>query len=128
MPNPPTAQFPLPAVSLTDILTTFKLLVQAVNNWSTTELDINGNQSLSGITSATLVKASPGRVVTLSVIVAGAAGTDLRCKLHDGHQPSDLRHSGHSGGYTGEHDLSVRDCRGSGSGADGERGVLVTCH
>lgn len=75
MPNPPAAQFPLPAVSLTDILTTFKLLVQAVNNWSTTELDINGNQSLSGITSATLVKASPGRVVTLSVIVAGAAGT-----------------------------------------------------
>ena len=60
------------SVSSTDFLTTFKLLVQAVNGLATTELNIAGSQSACGITSATLVKIGAGRIVTVSVIVGGS--------------------------------------------------------
>ena len=63
-----------PSVSPTDIMGVLKNVVTAINGWATTELNINGNQSACGITSATLVKGSAGRVAVLSVIVAGSAG------------------------------------------------------
>jgi hypothetical protein len=60
--------------SLDDIFTTAKNIVTALNNASQIYLNVNGLQTISGITSATVVKASAGRVASVSVIVAGAVG------------------------------------------------------
>ena len=45
----------------------------ALNNNTQTYLTVNGVTSLPGITAATVVKSSPGRVCTVSVVVAGSA-------------------------------------------------------
>jgi hypothetical protein len=59
--------------SLSDILTTAKNIVTAVNGAAQNYLNVQGAQSLAGITSATVVKASSGRVAVVSVVVAGSA-------------------------------------------------------
>ena len=60
-------------VSPSDILTTLKNIVTALNNASQSYLNVNGQQNLASITAATVVKSTPGRVATVSVIVAGSA-------------------------------------------------------
>lgn len=59
-----------------DILTAVKNIVTALNNYSQSYLNVNGSTNATGLTTATVVKASAGRVCTVSVIVAGSgAGT-----------------------------------------------------
>jgi hypothetical protein len=60
------------AASLDDILTAIKNGVQAINNWSQTNLQINGFLTASNITTATQVKNGQGRLCYVSVIVAGS--------------------------------------------------------
>ena len=60
--------------SLTDILTAAKNIVTAVNGAAQNYLNVQGAQSLANITTATVVKASAGRVAVVSVITAGVAG------------------------------------------------------
>lgn len=63
-------------ISLSDILTTAKNVVTAINGLSQTYLSVQGNQIYSDITAATLLKKGPGRVATISIIAGGsAAGT-----------------------------------------------------
>ena len=85
MASSPTPQFPLPAVSASDILTTLKNVATAINGLATTELNIAGSQSACGITSATLVKIGAGRIVTVSVIVGGSTNG----KIYDAATVSD---------------------------------------
>lgn len=61
------------SVSLSDILTAAKNIVTALNNQAQTTISINGLQTVSNISAATLVKSSGGRVCSVSVIVAGSA-------------------------------------------------------
>ena len=62
--------------TLDDILSAAKNIASALNNNSQTYLNVNGLTNASGLTSATVVKATPGRVCTVSVVIAGsAAGT-----------------------------------------------------
>lgn len=61
------------SVSLSDILTATKNVVTAINGVATTALSIYGNQNKAGITAATVVKIGAGRLVNISVIVAGSA-------------------------------------------------------
>lgn len=63
---------PLSGASLSDILTAAQHLVQAVNNLANTYLNVNGRSTTEGITAATIVKASPGRVASVSVTTAGS--------------------------------------------------------
>jgi hypothetical protein len=58
--------------SLDDILTAAKNNVSATNNLAQSFLNVNGLVNSAGITAATLVKSSPGRVATVVVIVAGS--------------------------------------------------------
>jgi len=64
---------PISNVSPSDILTTLKNIVTALNDASQAYLNVNGQQNLASITAATVVKSTPGRVATVSVIVAGSA-------------------------------------------------------
>lgn len=59
--------------SLTDILTATKNVVTAINGAAQTYLNVNGVQSQTKITTATLVKSGQGRIVSVSVIVPGTA-------------------------------------------------------
>lgn len=59
--------------SLTDILTSAQNIVTAINNVATRYLNVQGITNAAGLTSATLVQSGPGRVATVSVIVAGSA-------------------------------------------------------
>lgn len=59
--------------SLSDLLTAAKNIVTSVNQLGQTYLQVQGSQSLSGITAATLVKSGQGRVARVSVVVAGSA-------------------------------------------------------
>ena len=61
--------------SLTDILTATKNLVSSVNDLGQTYLAVQGKQSSTNIQSATLVSSSSGRLASISVLVAGSAGT-----------------------------------------------------
>lgn len=70
--------------SLSDILTAIKNLVEAVNNASQAYRAVNGVSTKEGITAPIVLKASPGRIASVSVIVAGSApGT-----LYDSSQAS----------------------------------------
>jgi hypothetical protein len=60
--------------SLSDILTTAKNVVTAINGLSQTYLSVQGNQISADITTATLLKKGSGRVATVSIIVGGASG------------------------------------------------------
>ena len=66
-------------VSPSDILTTLKNTVTALNDASQAYLNVNGQQNLSGITNDTVVKSTPGRVVVVSVIV----GADTTGMIYD---------------------------------------------
>ena len=59
--------------SLDDILVATKNVVVALNNAAQTYLTVNGVAVSAGLTAATVVKTSAGRVCTVSVVVAGAA-------------------------------------------------------
>jgi len=64
----------LMAASLSDILTAAQNIVKAINGAAQTYLSVQGTANVAGMTAATVVKASAGRVCTVSVIVGGAAG------------------------------------------------------
>src|SRR5882757_3026416 len=59
--------------SLSDILTVAKNLATAVNSLAQTYLNVQGAQNFAGLTAATVVKSSAGRIANISVIVAGSA-------------------------------------------------------
>lgn len=64
------------SVSLADILTAVKNVVTALNGGPTQYMQQQGSNSTAGITSATVLKSSPGRLCVVSVVVAGStAGT-----------------------------------------------------
>jgi hypothetical protein len=58
--------------SLSDILTTTKNIVTALNQLGQTYLDVEGTSSYTNITTATLVKSGQGRIARLIVVVAGS--------------------------------------------------------
>lgn len=60
------------ATSISDVLTAIKNIVLALNNETQTYLNVNGSAVASNISAATVVKTSPGRVVTISVITPGS--------------------------------------------------------
>lgn len=60
-------------VSLSDLLTTIKNVVTALNNAAQTYLNINGLQNNANITTATVVKTTSGRLAMVSVIAGGSA-------------------------------------------------------
>lgn len=59
--------------SLSDILTTAKNVVTAINNVSQTYLSINGTKRAAKISTATVVSTTQGRVATLSITTGGSA-------------------------------------------------------
>jgi hypothetical protein len=58
--------------SLSDILTTTKNIVTALNQLGQTYLEVEGTSSYTEITAATLVKSGQGRIARLVVVVAGS--------------------------------------------------------
>jgi hypothetical protein len=59
--------------SLSDILTTTKNIVTALNQLGQTYLAVEGTSSYTEITAATLVKSGQGRIARLVVVVAGSS-------------------------------------------------------
>lgn len=59
--------------SLGDIFTTAKNIVTAINGWSQTTLQVEGNASATEIAAAAVVKIGEGRIARVSVIVGGSA-------------------------------------------------------
>jgi hypothetical protein len=59
--------------SLSDVLTVAKNIAQAVNSLIQTYLNVQGAQNFTGLTAATVIKPSAGRIANISVIVAGSA-------------------------------------------------------
>lgn len=59
--------------SISDVLTTLKNLVVALNAATQAFLDVNGVSTTEAITVPTVVKTAPGRVASVSIIVAGSA-------------------------------------------------------
>jgi hypothetical protein len=60
------------SVSLTDILTATKNVVTSISTAAQNYLNVQGAQGFPHITSATLVKASAGRIAVISVTTAGS--------------------------------------------------------
>lgn len=58
---------------MSDLLTAAKNVVTAINQLGQTYLQVQGSKSYSSITAATLVQSGQGRVVRVSVIVAGSS-------------------------------------------------------
>ncbi len=58
--------------SLSDLLTTAKNLVTALNNVAQTYMKVNGMATVTGIASANLVKQGPGRICMVSVTAIGS--------------------------------------------------------
>jgi len=67
------ATAPAGSASLSDILTAAKNLVTALNNAADAYLSVNGKSTLENITVPTIVKATPGRVASVSIIVSGSS-------------------------------------------------------
>ena len=59
--------------SLSDLLTVMKNLATAVNSLAQTYINVQGAQNFTGLTAATTVKTTAGRIANISVIVAGSA-------------------------------------------------------
>jgi len=59
--------------SLSDILTTAKNVVTAINGVAQNYINVQGAQNSGSLTSATLVKLGQGRVAVVSVTTAGSA-------------------------------------------------------
>lgn len=64
---------PTGGASLSDVLTVAKNIAQAVNALAQAYLNVQGAQNFTGLTAATVVKSSAGRIANISVIVAGSA-------------------------------------------------------
>jgi hypothetical protein len=74
--NNGTGRQPAPVqggASTSDILTTLKNLVVAVNNLTQQYLNVNGQLVTTGTAAPALLKSSAGRVCTVSVTTAGSA-------------------------------------------------------
>lgn len=63
---------PHPGASLSDLLTAVKNLVIALNGATQAFNQVNGLSTTEGITAATVVKASAGRVASVSVTTGGS--------------------------------------------------------
>ena len=61
------------AVSSTVVLTTLQSIVTAINAQTTNDKNINGSQDFFNVTAATYIKSGVGRIVNISVMVAGSA-------------------------------------------------------
>jgi len=61
------------SISMGDILTSVKNAVTAINSAAQSYLSVQGKASAAGLTSATVASSSAGRLVNVSVIVAGSA-------------------------------------------------------
>src|ERR1700744_5811395 len=61
------------SVSSIDVLTTLKNIVTAVNNQTQTNINLAGAQDFFGLTSATVVKSTAGRIVRISIVAAGSS-------------------------------------------------------
>jgi hypothetical protein len=59
--------------SLSDVLTTLQNAVKAINGLAQNYLNVQGISNFAGLTAATVVKASSGRIARISVVVAGSA-------------------------------------------------------
>lgn len=71
-----TRPVPTAGASLSDLLTAAKNLVQAVNALTQDYMNVQGVANVTNITAPTVVKYSSGRIVNVSVLVAGdSAGT-----------------------------------------------------
>ena len=57
--------------SLDDIFTTAKNIVLALNGAAQNALDLSGQRNSLALTTTTVVSAKPGRVIVVSVVVAG---------------------------------------------------------
>jgi len=64
---------PTGGASLSDILTVAQNIAQAINTLVQGYLNVQGAQNFTGLTAATVVKQSAGRIANISVIVAGSA-------------------------------------------------------
>src|SRR5579872_7013226 len=62
---------PVGGASLTDLLTAVKNLVVAVNGLTQAYNNVNGVSTAEGYTTPVVIKASPGRICSVSVLVAG---------------------------------------------------------
>lgn len=60
--------------SISDILATAQNIAQAINGVASGYTNVQGSKNTTGITAATLVKSGQGRIASISVLVAGAAG------------------------------------------------------
>lgn len=72
MPPPNQPALPQPGASLSDLLTAVKNLVIALNGATQAFKDVNGLSTAEGLTAATVIKGSPGRVASVSIITAGS--------------------------------------------------------
>jgi len=61
------------SASLTTLITTLQNLVTSLNNATATYLNVNGSVNSGSIIATTVVKPSAGRVVTMSILVAGTS-------------------------------------------------------
>ena len=59
--------------SLSDILTAAKNIVTALNGLGQTYLEVQGNQVLNNISTATVVSTGQGRLASIAVLTAGSA-------------------------------------------------------
>lgn len=59
---------------LSDILATAQNIAQAINGVASAYINVQGSKNTAGISAATLVKSGQGRIASVSVLVAGAAG------------------------------------------------------
>ena len=69
----PQPQSQTGGVSLSDLLTALKNAVTGINSLAQNYLNVQGAQNFAGLTAATTVKTSAGRIANISVIVAGSA-------------------------------------------------------
>ena len=68
-----TTPAPAGSASLSDILTAAQNIVRALNNAADVYLSVNGKSTLENITVPTIVKATAGRVASVSIIVSGSS-------------------------------------------------------
>ena len=59
--------------STDDILTAIKNIVTAINNQTQNTTNLAGVQNFYGVTTTTLIQKGPGRIVNISVTVAGSS-------------------------------------------------------
>lgn len=69
-PAPPAVGTNQPSTA--QMLAALQNVVTALNNATQTYLNVNGTSNLAGISTPTLVKASAGRVVNVSVVATGS--------------------------------------------------------